>query len=70
MDLTQRKLNKSEWESIEVPVSEPEKAVLQLIISGTENVNIKHNQAISLLSFLKVENNAEMEDYLFVKYFD
>jgi len=70
MDLTQRKLNKSEWESIEVPVSESEKAVLQLIISGTENVNIKYNQAISLLSFLKVENNAEMEDYLFVKYFD
>jgi len=70
MDLTQRKLNKSEWESIEVPVSEPEKAVLQLIISGTENVNIKCNSAISLLSFLKVENNAEMEDYLFVKYFD
>jgi hypothetical protein len=70
MDLTQRKLNKSEWESIEVPVSEQEKAVLQLIISGTENVNIKHNRAISLLSFLKVENNAEMEDYLFVKYFE
>ncbi|NDA89424.1 MAG: hypothetical protein EBY20_00700 [Alphaproteobacteria bacterium] len=70
MDLTQRKLNKSEWESIEVPVSESEKAVLQLIISGTENVNIKYNPAISLLSFLKVENNSEMEDYLFVKYFD
>jgi len=70
MDLTQRKLNKSEWESIEVPVSESEKAVLQLIISGTENVNIKYNPAISLLSFLKVENNQEMEDYLFVKYFN
>lgn len=70
MDLTQRKLNKSEWESIEVPVSEAEKSVLQLIINGTENVNIKHNSAISLLSFLKVENNAEMEEYLFVKYFD
>jgi hypothetical protein len=70
MDLTQRKLNKSEWESIEIPVSESEKAVLQLIISGTENVNIKYNPAISLLSFLKVENNPEMEDYLFVKYFN
>jgi len=70
MDLTQRKLNKSEWESIEVPVSESEKAVLQLIISGTENVNIKYNSEISLLSFLKVENNPEMEDYLFVKYFN
>jgi hypothetical protein len=70
MDLTQRKLNKSEWESIEIPVSEAEKTVLQLIINGNENVNIKYNAAISLLSFLKVENAPEMEDHLFTKYFD
>jgi hypothetical protein len=70
MDLTQRKLNKSEWESIEVPVNEAEKSVLQLIINGTENVNIKYNNAFSLFSYLKVEYNSEMEDYLFIKYFD
>ena len=70
MDLTQRKLNKSEWESIEVPVSAEEKEVLQLIINGTAAVNIKYNKNISLLSYLKVENNNEMEDYLYNKYFD
>jgi|GEM_PF-1607573 len=70
MDLTQRKLNRSEWESIEVPVSAEEKEVLQLIINGTAFVNIKYNKAISLLSYLKVENNNEMEDYLYNKYFD
>jgi hypothetical protein len=70
MDLTQRKLNKSEWESIEVPVSAEEKEVLQLIINGTAAVNIKYNKDISLLSYLKVENNNEMEDYLYNKYFD
>lgn len=69
MDLTQRKLNKSEWESIEIPVSDSEKTILQLIMDGTENVNIKFNAGISLLTFLKVDNNDEMEDYLFVKYF-
>jgi len=69
MDLTQRKLNRSEWESIEVPVSEEEKEVLQLIINGTSSVNIKYNKATSLLSYLKVENNSEMEDYLYNKYF-
>lgn len=69
MDLTQRKLNRSEWESIEVPVSAEEKEVLQLIINGTAAVNIKYNKDISLLSYLKVENNNEMEDYLFNKYF-
>ena len=70
MDLTQRKLNRSEWESIEVPVCSEEKEVLQLIVDGTSNVNIKYNKSISLLSYLKVENNAEMEDYLYNKYFD
>ena len=70
MDLTQRKLNKSEWESIEIPVPGDQLDVLQLIIKGTDNVNIKYNKSISLLSFLKVDNNAEMEDYLYNKYFD
>lgn len=69
MDLTQRKLNRSEWESIEVPVSAEEKEVLELIINGTTAVNIKYNKDISLLSYLKVENNNEMEDYLYNKYF-
>jgi len=69
MDLTQRKLNKSEWESIEVPVSEKEKEILQIIINGTENVNIRYNNAISLLSYLKVDKSLEMEDYLFAKHY-
>ena len=32
MDLNQRKLNKSEWETIEVPVSKDETQILKLII--------------------------------------
>jgi hypothetical protein len=70
MDLTQRKLNKSEWNSVEIPVSQEEKEVLQLIIDGVHNVNIKYNKNMSLLSYLKVENTGEMEDYLFVTYFE
>ena len=41
MDLNQRKLNKSEWDSIEVPVSKSEKEVLNLIMSGFHDVNIR-----------------------------
>jgi hypothetical protein len=40
MDLTQRKLNKSEWTSIEVPVSPSEIDILNLIVAGFKNVNI------------------------------
>jgi len=69
MDLTQRKLNKSEWDSIEIPVSESEKKILKLIIAGFNNVCIKVNEHNSLISFLKIEHNDKMEDYLFNKYF-
>jgi hypothetical protein len=69
MDLTQRKLNKSEWDSIEIPVSESEKKILKLIITGFNDVNIKMNHHNSLITFLKIEYNEKMEDYLFNKYF-
>ena len=69
MDLTQRKLNKSEWDSIEVPVSQSEQKILKLIIEGFSNVNIKINEQKSLISFLKIEYNEKMEDYLYNKYF-
>ena len=69
MDLTQRKLNKSEWESIEVPVSQSEQKILKLIIEGFNDVNIKSNDQKSLISFLKIDYNDKMEDYLFNKYF-
>jgi hypothetical protein len=69
MDLTQRKLNKSEWDSIEVPVSQTEQKILKLIIAGFSDVNIKTNEQKSLISFLKIEHNEKMEDYLYNKYF-
>ena len=50
MDLNQRKLNKSEWESIEVPVTEDEKNILTLICKGYHDVNIKINNNNSILS--------------------
>ena len=69
MDLNQRKLNKSEWDSIEVPVSESEIDVLNLIIKGFNNVNIKINNYDSIFTFLKIEYTEKMEDYLYNKYF-
>ena len=44
MDLTQSKLTKSEWENIESPVSDAEKTVLQMIVSGYTDVNIHRNE--------------------------
>ena len=69
MDLIQRKLSKSEWESIEIPVSQDELAILKLITSGFSDVGIRTNKTNSLFSFLKIEYSQQMEDYLYNKHF-
>jgi hypothetical protein len=69
MDFQQRKLIKSEWESIEIPVSADEIDVLNLIREGHQNVNIKINKANSLFSLLKIEYTEQLEDYLYKEYF-
>ena len=69
MDLKQTKLTKTEWETIEVPVSENEMEILRLIVSGYNEVNIKYNHTHSLFTYLKIEYNEQMEDYLYNKFF-
>ena len=44
MDLTQKKLIRSEWNNLEVPVNAKELLILKLIIKGFKNVNIKYNE--------------------------
>jgi hypothetical protein len=68
MDLKQRKLNRSEWTSIEIAVSKEEIDVLKMIMLGYGNVNIKLNKNNSIFTFLKIEYNEKMEDHLFNKY--
>jgi len=69
MDLKQVKLSKSEWESIEIPVANQEKQVLDLIIKGYNDVNIRINKTDSLFMFLKIEFSSDIEDHLYNKYF-
>jgi hypothetical protein len=68
MDLNQRKLNKSEWDSIEVPVSSHEYDVLQMITKGYHDINIRENNFNSIFTYLKIEYSELLEDYLFNKY--
>jgi len=69
MDMNQRKLTRSEWDSIEVPVSPDELEVLSLIKNGYHNVSIKYNKHNSLFSYLKIEYAKQMEDYLYNLFF-
>ena len=68
VNLDQVKLTKSEWDSIEVPVSDAEKDVLKMIRDGYRDTNIRHNATLSLLGFLKLSNNESMELHLFVTF--
>jgi hypothetical protein len=67
--LNQQKLSKSEWDSVEIPVSPDELAILKLITSGYADVNIRTNKTNSLFNFLKIEYSQQMEDFLYNKYF-
>jgi hypothetical protein len=70
MDLKQRKLRKSEWDSIEIPVSSSENEVLQLIIKGYSHTNIRINKTNTLFTYLKIEYSPQIEAYLYKKHFD
>ena len=69
MDLFQSKLTKSEWESIEVPVDFNEKQVLQMIVDGYDDLNISRNNTLSLLAYLKISHEENIENYIFDNYF-
>ena len=70
MDLNQSKLTKSEWQNLEISVSEDEKRILKLIVDGYDNINIRYNDNDSLISTMKIEYTPEIETYLFKEYFE
>ena len=70
MDLSQTKLTKKEWDSIEMPISDEEKKVLQLIMDGFHNTQIRTNHNQSILNHLKIDFSEEMEYYLFKTQFE
>ena len=70
MDLTlQCKLSKIEWNMLEIPVSDEEKAILQLIIDGFDNVSVRRNNTETMLTFIKNAPSEEMEKNLYKTYF-
>jgi len=69
MDFLQSKLTKKEWESIEAQVSLDEKEILKMIDSGYSDCSIFQNKNVSLLNFLKMEEDDSLHGTLFEKYF-
>lgn len=70
MDLTQSKLSREEWESVETPPSQDEKHILKMIIDGYDDINIRSNQHMSMFSFVKIDPAPEIEYFLYQRYFE
>lgn len=68
MDLKQNKLTKKEWESIEIPIAPNELNIIKLIKAGFYNVDIKKNDTLTLLLYLKMENTENIDKYIFINY--
>lgn len=68
MDLTQSKLTRAEWESIELSPNEKEIQIMNMIINGYDDLDICVNRTQTLLGFLKMDQSESMDDYLFNKY--
>ena len=69
MNLAQRKLNKDEWNSIEVSVKDEEKNVLKMITQGYNHLNLTYNNNLSLIRFLKIDYNVSNECYIYDVFF-
>ncbi len=65
MDFHQRKLTRAEWQSVEVPVSDEEKRILELIVRGYSDPHIRTNRHTTLYTVLKIQPSAEMDEFLY-----
>uniref|UniRef100_A0A6C0FDY6 Uncharacterized protein n=1 Tax=viral metagenome TaxID=1070528 RepID=A0A6C0FDY6_9ZZZZ len=70
MDLSQVKLNKTEWDSIEIPVNDKEKDILKMIIDGYDDINIRRNSNQSMASYLRMTSISNIDDYIYKEYFE
>lgn len=68
MDLTQRRLTRGEWESIEVPSTNEEKRVGRLLLEGAKNPTVRRNRAISLASYLQIDRTPATSAHFWTAY--
>jgi hypothetical protein len=66
--LTQTKLSRAEWKSIEEPISSQEKIIVSLINSGYLDVNTRINGTLTMTTFCKMDQSSEMDLYLYQRF--
>jgi hypothetical protein len=71
MDLTQKKLTKSEWDFLEIPLCQSELEIMKMIENSKKNLNIKFNKTMTLIGYMKFDgSNKGIHYYFYNKYFE
>ena len=56
--------------SVEVPVPDKEKEILQLLQDGFHNVHVRRNDTPTLATVSKIEMTPQMQDHLYAQYLE
>ena len=70
MDLNQIKLSKSEWNNLEIPISEKHKIIINIIYNGFNDTEIFNQNVITIINYLKVNNNENVDKYIYITYIE
>ena len=71
MDLTQKKLTKSEWDFLEIPLCQSELEIMKMIENSKKDLNIKFNKTMTLIGYMKFDgSNKGIHYYFYNKYFE
>lgn len=69
MNLSQTKLTRGEWNSVEIKVDPDELEILHMLLQGYDDLNVCKNNNQSLFSFLKLTPNEAMTAHIYTTYF-
>ncbi len=71
MDLVQKKLTRSEWNSIEVSLTGKELKIINMIKQGYSNPDIIYNDNVSMSNYLKIKiDSMSIDHHLYQTYFE
>ena len=68
MNLTQQKLTKEEWNFLEIPLDNKEMFILKYIKNNV-NLSNRYNSNLSLIKFLKLDDNERFHIYFYNTYY-
>jgi len=67
--LAQTKLTKKEWEMVEIKVTPDKLEILEMMNKGYDDIHVIIYKVQSLFSFLKLENNTDIDGYIYEQFF-